>query len=301
MPSLRFLLSLLAATCALGACAVAEDDTRQPSLGADDTAEVETAAPAECEEPLARLDACQLAAEDSLYAAFFTERCYDACVADCLAAAPCEELNRLDVTYTDDEDCPEVVGATGACVADCDSCITPLVLSFDATPIHFSSGPGRFDFGTGRPLATDWPSLATPWLALDRNGNGVVDDATELFGDATPLADGGRGKNGFVPLRALDTDGDGAVTPEDTAWGGLRAWTDLDLDHACSAEELVPLARFGVVAIGVDHVIAPRCDARGNCERERGALRYVTPEGIERQGAVVDVYLHEHAASLAGR
>ena len=33
------------------------------------------------------------------------------------------------------------------------------------------------------------------------------------------------------------------------------------------------------------------CDARGNCEVERAAFRYLDAIGIERRGAIVDVHI----------
>ncbi|MBI4702602.1 MAG: hypothetical protein HY744_15890 [Deltaproteobacteria bacterium] len=38
-------------------------------------------------------------------------------------------------------------------------------------------------------------------------------------------------------------------------------------------------------------VVAPRCDARGNCERERARFHWRDGRGTLREGAVVDVYL----------
>jgi hypothetical protein len=55
-------------------------------------------------------------------------------------------------------------------------------------------------------VITDWPTSTTPWLALDRNGNGRIDDGGELFGSATLLRSGEPASNGFVALRELDSN-----------------------------------------------------------------------------------------------
>lgn len=58
---------------------------------------------------------------------------------------------------------------------------TPLVLAFDVEPVLFTSRAARFDLtGSGEPVSSDWPTAATPWLALDRNHDGTINDATEL-------------------------------------------------------------------------------------------------------------------------
>ncbi len=165
------------------------------------------------------------------------------------------------------------------------------MLSFAGGPVRFESSARAFDLGIGMSVATDWPSAETPWLAIDRNGNGAIDDGTELFGSASPLAGGGRPTDGFAALRELDSNGDGRITPADEAWSRLLVWSDRDGDRVSSADELAPLASFGVVAIDLDFIRDPRCDARGNCEVERAHFRYRDAVSGEREGAVVDVHL----------
>ena len=67
------------------------------------------------------------------------------------------------------------------------------------------------------------------FLALDRNGNGNIDDGSELFGDSTtqPAPPEGEQHNGFIALALLDSpgsggNGDGKITKLDNLFDSLR-------------------------------------------------------------------------------
>lgn len=168
---------------------------------------------------------------------------------------------------------------------------TPIVLSFDGAPVQMGASAGAFDLDGTMSVATDWPAAVTPWLAIDRDGNGAVDDGGELFGSATMLSSGARADNGFTALAELDADGDGRITPADPAWASLRLWSDRDGDRRSAPAELSSLDARGVTAIDLAYTAEPRCDARGNCEIERASFRWIDDAGVTREGAVVDVHL----------
>jgi hypothetical protein len=180
----------------------------------------------------------------------------------------------------------------GACEPS-SSASTPLVLSFDNTPVDFGSrASASFDVsGDGSCHGTNWPSAATPWLALDRDGSGSIDDGEELFGSMTRLATGMRADNGFAALRELDSNGDGRLSADDDDFGRLTLWADADANRVSTSGELRSLASAGIVSIELDYVVATRCDARGNCERERASFSYRDDNGTLRQGAIIDVHL----------
>lgn len=166
---------------------------------------------------------------------------------------------------------------------------TPLVLAFDDAPVTFGSNAGgAFDLvADGQCHGSDWPSARTPWLALDRDGNGSIDDGRELFGSAVRLANGTRARNGFEALRELDSNHDGVFDSNDDAFAKVVVWTDRDGDRRSTPGELMSLADAGVRAIGLSDRVERRCDVRGNCEGERSA--FTTSAG--GRGAVIDVYL----------
>jgi hypothetical protein len=174
---------------------------------------------------------------------------------------------------------------------DPSGCNTPLVLAFHDESVHFTHPAGAFDLvGVGASVATDWVGAETPWLALDRDGNGSIDDGRELFGSMTELGTGTRASNGFVALADLDDDGDGWITPKDSGFSKLLVWRDRDQNRRSSASELTSAEDAGLVAISLRYKSdAPRCED-GNCEVERARFVFKDELGTEREGAVVDVH-----------
>jgi hypothetical protein len=169
---------------------------------------------------------------------------------------------------------------------------TPLVFSFDGAPVDYLADAAHaFDVNGAQSQVTDWPTARTPWLAIDRDGNGAIEDGRELFGSLSPLPGGGRAPNGFVALRALDGDGDGRITPADPGFARLLVWSDHDGDRASTPAELRSAASFEITSIDLDYSVSPRCDTRGNCDVERAAFRFRDATGIERTGLVIDVHL----------
>jgi hypothetical protein len=151
---------------------------------------------------------------------------------------------------------------------------------------------GSFDLtGRGATVAMDWPTATTPWLALDRDGDGAIGDGGELFGSATRLAGGEMAAHGFAALAELDDDHDGFITPVDSAFSRLVLWSDQDADRRSAPHELRPLAAAGLEAIELAYGVARRCDARGNCEVERARFWFRDQLGAVRVGEVVDVHL----------
>ncbi|MDF1561533.1 MAG: hypothetical protein P1V51_00740 [Deltaproteobacteria bacterium] len=178
-------------------------------------------------------------------------------------------------------------------------CTTPLVVVFGrGERVSFlpDDGESRFDLAApGRTpvLRTDWPSAVTPWLALDRDGDGAITSGQELFGSAV-LIDGRPAANGFEALAALDANGDGQIDRRDPAFYRLLLWADANGDRRSQPAELRSLRSAGLLSLALSHQSQPRCDERGNCEVERASLRFRDLAGVEREGAVVDVRLKEH-------
>jgi len=98
----------------------------------------------------------------------------------------------------------------------------------------------RFDLDAdGRRDRISAPSGDDALLALDRNGNGRIDDGRELFGDQQGAA------NGFAELGKFDDNGDGRIDQQDALFQHLRL---LRFD-AQGRQQTRSLAEAGVGAI----------------------------------------------------
>lgn len=113
------------------------------------------------------------------------------------------------------------------------------------------------------------------FLVLDRNENGIVDDGSELFGNATPLIRGGIAEHGFEALAEWDRienggNFDGAISAHDAVFERLWLWQDIDHDGWSDAGELIRLRKAGVLRIGTNFVETPDVDEHGNLLRFYG-------------------------------
>ncbi len=133
--------------------------------------------------------------------------------------------------------------------------ISPIVLDLNGngiSTVNVASGV-QFDLdATGEKLTTGWITAGDGLLALDRNQDGVINDGSELFGTATTLANGERASNGYVAMQELDSNQDGFLSRDDTAWKNLRLWVDSNSDGVSQTDEIKTLDDFGIIRLALD-------------------------------------------------
>jgi hypothetical protein len=113
----------------------------------------------------------------------------------------------------------------------------PLVLDLNGDGVQLTSYENGQTFDLNADGHSDRTAFVTggdAFLALDRNGNGVIDDGSELFGDQNGAADG------FADLARYDDNGDGAIDISDSVFSKLFLF---------DGQSLRRLADAGIVSI----------------------------------------------------
>lgn len=127
--------------------------------------------------------------------------------------------------------------------------------------------PVVFDLNSdGRPDRITWTARGSglKFLAADLNGNGMIDNGSELFGDFAPNGDEASRMNGFDRLAQLDSDSSGAIDQNDPAWSLLLLWEDRNHDGVSQPEEIGRVIESGITRLGVDCRYTGRRDPNGN-------------------------------------
>lgn len=93
----------------------------------------------------------------------------------------------------------------------------PLVINLDTDQAAFSDQKFYFDIDAdGEEDEVSMLNAASGYLALDKNGDGIINDGNELFGT--------KSGDGFADLAAYDEDGNGWIDENDAIWSKLKIW-----------------------------------------------------------------------------
>ncbi|QED92247.1 hypothetical protein EZJ17_06220 [Eikenella exigua] len=135
--------------------------------------------------------------------------------------------------------------------------------------------------GDGIRTASGWVGKEDGLLVYDRNGDGIINNGSELFGEATHLKNGGTAEHGFAALADLDDNGDGKIDAADKAFSSLRVWRDLNQDGISQEGELLTLEQAKVQSLSTQFSNTNRSLGDGNTLAQEGS--YTTTDGQTRQ------------------
>jgi hypothetical protein len=199
----------------------------------------------------------------------------EACGFNCVPMDPCSN--------PDNRGCPP--GYNGGFGRGCCSPQSPIVIDVSGNGVNLTDAERGVVFdisGNGTPKHLAWtrPDSDDAWLALDRNGNGTIDDGSELFGNFTPqpIPPVGLERNGFLALAEYDKtmnggDNDAVITMHDSVFMSLRLWQDINHNGTSEPSELKTLSSVGLSSIELDYKDSKKLDNYGNSFRYRAKVK----------------------------
>ena len=203
------------------------------------------------------------------------------------------QCNRFGGYESETCNCAPTCGADGSC--------SPIVIDVSGNGFSLTNSANGVQFdidndGSNETLAWTKIDSDDAWLALDRNGDGVISGGRELFGNATPQPPPPDNEelNGFLALTEFDKiynggNEDGKINRQDMIFANLRLWRDTNHNGISDEGELFTLDDLDVRAIDLDYRQSRRTDEHGNQFKYRAKVR-------DRQNASVgrwawDVFL----------
>jgi hypothetical protein len=126
----------------------------------------------------------------------------------------------------------------------------PLVIDLNNDGFHLGGQTNSvlFDInadGVAERLSWFKEGRSDPFLALDLNNNGLIENGSELFGIGTSMLKARRVKasNGFEALRQYDDpafggNGDSTIDSRDSIWKYLLLWDDINGDGISTQDEV---------------------------------------------------------------
>ncbi|EEP0993008.1 calcium-binding protein, partial [Salmonella enterica] len=179
-------------------------------------------------------------------------------------------------------------GTEGPDMNDAENTSSPIIIDLDRDGVEtISVEAGIFFDHDGNKFAesTGWVSPDDGLLVFDRDGNGQIDNGSELFGNNTPQADGTNASNGYNALKEYDDNNDGVLDENDVIWNQLQVWQDKNSNGIVDESELLTMKQAGIASINTTYKNSSTTDSQGNLHKQTGSITYT--DGSKGQSADV--------------
>lgn len=158
--------------------------------------------------------------------------------------------------------------------------VDPLTLNFSGNSAQLTSQKFEFDLNADGKKDSISFVKGAGFLAFDKNGDGKINDGSELFGPGTG--------NGFSELAAYDIDGNHWIDENDAIYSKLNVWTK----DAAGKDQLQTLKQANVGALFLGQVATPFELTSGNNHSD-GQIRstglWLTEDGQAKTMQQVDL------------
>ena len=158
--------------------------------------------------------------------------------------------------------------------------IDPLTLNFNGSSAQLTSQKFAFDLNADGKKENISFVKGAGFLAFDKNGDGKINDGSELFGPGTG--------NGFAELAAYDSDGNNWIDENDAIFDKLQVWTK----DGAGKDQLQKLKQANVGALFLGNIETP-FELKSGKNQSDGQIKssgiWLTEDGLAKSLQQVDL------------